>query len=221
MTLFDMTLLDFARGPAMNAALVIFLVGMLWRVLGVLLLRVGPDYAEPRRNHAWLGGVQGLIVHLWPYKPFAPKVAFQYTVGYVFHLGFFIVLLFYRPHMLFFKEILGFGWPCLPNGVITVIGIITVLALLVTLIKRLVDPVMRRISNFDDYFTWFVTTLPLVTGFAAKANLWPVYETGLAVHLLSVWLLLVWFPFGKLMHAVWFAMTRYATGVRFERRGVL
>ncbi len=42
MTLFYMTLLDFARGPEMNAALVIFLVGMLWHVFGVLLLGVGP-----------------------------------------------------------------------------------------------------------------------------------------------------------------------------------
>jgi hypothetical protein len=37
---------------------------------------------------------------------------------------------------------------------------------------------------------------------------------------LSLELLLIWFPFGKLMHAVWFALSRGATGIRFSHRGV-
>ena len=41
-----------------------------------------------------------------------------------------------------------------------------------------------------------------------------------ALHLASFLLLLVWFPFGKLMHAVFFAFARGATGIRFGRRGV-
>jgi len=216
-----MTLLDFARGPAMEVAIAIFAFGMLWRIVGVFLLPQRGDKSTPRRRFAFIGGIRGLWVHLWPYKPFAPKVATQYAVGYVFHIGLFAVILLYAPHMLFFKSFLGFGWPTLPNGIITFLGILTMVALIVTLIKRLTDPVMRRISNFDDYATWFVTVAPLVTGFAAKTNLWPIYETGLAVHLLSVWLLLIYFPFGKLMHAVWFASTRYTTGTRFERKGGL
>jgi hypothetical protein len=30
----------------------------------------------------------------------------------------------------------------------------------------------------------------------------------------------VWFPYGKLMHAVLFAFSRGATGIRFGHRGV-
>ena len=47
-----------------------------------------------------------------------------------------------------------------------------------------------------------------------------LYEGPLAVHLLSLELLLVWFPMGKLMHAVLFAFSRGATGARFSHRGV-
>jgi hypothetical protein len=47
-----------------------------------------------------------------------------------------------------------------------------------------------------------------------------LYRTPLAIHLLSLELLLIWFPFGKLMHAVLFAFSRGATGVRFGHRGV-
>jgi nitrate reductase gamma subunit len=46
------------------------------------------------------------------------------------------------------------------------------------------------------------------------------YESVLALHILSVELLLIWFPFGKLMHAVLFAFSRGATGIRFSHRGV-
>lgn len=216
-----MTLLDFARGPAMQVAIAIFVFGFMWRLVGLILIRNKLDLSTPRRKSAWVGGVRGLWVHLWPYKPFQAKVSLQYAVGYVFHLGIFIVLLLYGAHILFFKDIIGFGWPALPNGVITVVALVTIVALGFTLVKRLTDPVLRRISNFDDYATWLVTILPLLTGLAAKFNMWPVYETGLAIHLLSVWLLLIYFPFGKLMHAAWFAVSRYTTGVRFERRGGL
>jgi len=46
-----MTLLDFARGPALQAALVIFIIGAVWRFVGALLLpwRLG---ASCRRNRA-------------------------------------------------------------------------------------------------------------------------------------------------------------------------
>ena len=47
-----------------------------------------------------------------------------------------------------------------------------------------------------------------------------LYEGPLAVHLLALELLLVWFPMGKLMHAVLFAFSRGATGIRFGHRGV-
>jgi nitrate reductase gamma subunit len=214
-----MTLLDFARGPAMQIAIIIFVLGIVWRLVGVWGLRQKKDLSEARAKGAWIGGIKGLFAHAWPYKPFVPKVGTQYLVGYVIHLGLFIVLFFGTPHMLFFADIVGFSWWTLPGSVITFVAVITTGALFIALAKRLTNPVQRLISNFDDYATWFVTTLPFVTGLATNANLWPDYETGLAIHLLSVWLLLIYFPFGKLMHSFWFVVSRYTTGSRFARRG--
>jgi nitrate reductase gamma subunit len=42
----------------------------------------------------------------------------------------------------------------------------------------------------------------------------------LALHILSVELLMIWFPFGKLMHAVLVFPSRFQTGASFGRRGV-
>ena len=78
---------------------------------------------------------------------------------------------------------------------------------------------LRVLSNFDDYFSWAVVAAPLVTGLMATAHLGGPYETLLGVHILSFEVLLVWFPFGKLMHAFLFAPSRAAAGYVFTRKG--
>jgi hypothetical protein len=88
--------------------------------------------------------------------------------------------------------------------------------------------VLKRISNGDDWITWTVTFLPLLTGMALLgdpsatilARDHAVYRGPLAVHLLSLELLLVWFPFGKLMHAFLVLPSRMQLATFFGRRGV-
>lgn len=216
-----MTLLDFARGPAMQWALIIFVFGMLWRLVGVWGLRHKPDYSEPRVKGTWKQGLRAVFVRVLPYPEFAPKVQGQYWISYVFHTGFFVVLLFFVPHILFFEDIFGFGWPGLPNNVIFLVGSITVAALFIALIKRIINPVTRKISNLDDYLAIFITMAPVLSGLLVNANLIPNYELMLAIHILSFQLLLIYLPFGKLMHGFWLMVSRWTTAVRFARRGGL
>jgi nitrate reductase gamma subunit len=226
-----MDLLEFARGPALQWAISIFIVGVLWRLLGVFLLRKKKDLSEPRNPATWKG-LRLIALRSWPRREFLEGTAFGEVMGYAFHLGFLAALFFFAPHVLFFADVArgligtdlrgltGVGWPTLPNGIITLLSGVSLAALLAVLVHRLVNPVKRLISNFDDYFSWFVTAAPLATGMAAFSHLagWP-YERLLAIHLLSVELLLVWFPFGKLMHSFTIFAARGATGLIFERRG--
>jgi nitrate reductase gamma subunit len=85
--------------------------------------------------------------------------------------------------------------------------------------RRMRHPVLRLISNFDDYFSWLVTALPVATGLLAVSHFGARYETLLAVHILSFEVFLVWFPFGKLMHSIIAFGSRYTTGATFTRRG--
>jgi hypothetical protein len=70
--------------------------------------------------------------------------------------------------------------------------------------------------------------LPLVTGMAVVgepsaavlAREQVLYRGPLAIHLLSLELLLVWFPFGKLMHAFLFLPGRMQLAGFLGRRGV-
>jgi len=88
--------------------------------------------------------------------------------------------------------------------------------------------VRKTISNADEFITWTITFLPVLTGMAVMsgpsaailARDHAVCTGPLAVHLLSLGLLLVWFPRGRLMHAFPFAFSRGATGIRLGHRGV-
>jgi nitrate reductase gamma subunit len=217
-----MTLLDFARGPALQIAMAVFVFGVLWRFLSLLLLpwmreRSAPRAGAPSRVSAAAGS---FVRHMWPAKPYVRSSLFAVINGYVFHVGLAIIVFGLAQHILFIRGLFGVSWPNLPTGIVSIVAVITLASLLAALARRLANPVMRLISTANDYFSWLVTVLPVATGLLAVSHLWARYETLLAIHLLSVALFLIWFPFGKLMHAFLVFLTRSETGVFYSRRGV-
>ena len=139
--------------------------------------------------------------------------------GYVLHIGLAIIVFFLMPHILFFKDLIGCQWRSLPNNVVYAVSIVTLVSLIAALVMRYANPAQRIISTFDDWFSWLVTFLPVITGLIATSHLGARYETLLALHILSVALLLVWLPFGKLMHFFLVFVTRSQTGAHLSHRG--
>ena len=217
-----MTLLDFARGPAMEFAIAFFALGVMWRLSSLLLLPRSGDRSVARRGapSAIAGALRGFVRHLWPAPPYLRRSLFVTLNGYVFHLGLAVVVFGLGQHILFIKGLLGVSWPNLPTPLITVAAVATLTSLVAAIVRRATNPVTRLLSSFDDYLTWLLTTLPVITGLVAAGHLWEPYETLLALHILSVAVLLVWFPFGKLMHAFLVFITRSQTGIAYSRRGV-
>ena len=225
-----MTLLEFARGPALWFALAVFVVGTLWRLIGILRLPRMPDRSPARENApsaaaaVWHANVRAM----WPRAGFAPTTRFITFNGYVFHIGLALVFFGYAPHIAFVERITGLSWPALPDAVMYAAAAVTIASLLLAGLLRLTSPVRKTISTADDWITYTVTFLPVITGMALSiepsaailAREHVIYDGPLAVHLLSLLLLLIWFPFGKLMHAVLFPFSRGATGLRFGHRGV-
>lgn len=215
-----MSLLDFARGPALHWSLIIMLVGILWRLIGAMFLVRTRVLSKSRSDKPWWGGVRTVFTRSWLPTTLSKRVLVQQVTGYVMHIGLFIVILLFVPHIETIRGLTGLSWPGVPNEVVTISAALTLGVLIFLLFRRLTDPVLRTISSADDYISWFVTTLPLVTGLMAYAHLGPRYETTLALHILSAELLFVWLPFGKLMHMFLFIPSRAQEGVKFERRGV-
>jgi nitrate reductase gamma subunit len=64
-----------------------------------------------------------------------------------------------------------------------------------------------------------VVFLPVLTGILLSGETIASYETLLSLHILSVELLMIWLPFGKLMHAGLVFASRGAMGFNFARKG--
>ncbi|OUD13889.1 hypothetical protein [Thioflexithrix psekupsensis] len=212
--------LIWVRGTGFEIAFIIFAMGMLWRVLEIVLMGRKPDYSEPRPGNPVLGGLTTVFTRTVSAKGTFDKALLTVVLGYVFHIGFFIILLLYIPHILFFESVLGFSWPGLPSPIVDAITVMTLLALLWVLIRRVTDPLLRFLSTPQDYLVWFLTFLPILTGYMAYHHLALPYITMLAIHLLSVQLLMIAFPFTKLMHAVTLFIARYYNGYMNARKGV-
>jgi len=216
-----MDLLSFSRGIGLKVAVAIFCLGVAWRILAFGLLRIRRDFNRPRESMAkyLIGGLITAGSRSWPHREFIGRTGAGEALGYSYHLGLFAVVLLFTPHIAFLGGLFGVSWPGLPSSIITIVSMLTLTLFLAVLFRRLTNPVMRMLSNFDDYFSWFITMLVLVTGLAATAHIGAPYETLLAVHILSVDALLIWFPFGKLMHAFYIFPSRAINGALLARKG--
>jgi nitrate reductase gamma subunit len=225
-----MDLLDWARGPLLTASIFIFIAGVAWRLFALWRMPAARLPIPPARQA--FGTVDALgaaFTRMVPRGGFHPSATLVTFNPYVFHIGLVIVFFGYAPHIAFVKRITGLWWPAFPDMVMYIAAAATIASLLLALLFRLTDPVLRRISRGDDWITWTITFLPLVTGMAIVGD--PssailargghaIYRGPLAVHLLSLELLLVWFPFGKLMHAFLVLPARMQLATFFGRRGV-
>lgn len=214
-----MELLEFARGAAFRVAILVFAAGLIWRVAHLLLAARKVDISEPRQGGAFIGGLATIFTRLVHRRPFRERTRNGSLIAYTVHIGLALVVFGSAQHIILMESLSGIAWRPLPAVVIHIVAGITVAALFAALIRRLSHPVLRLLSNIDDYLSWFVTALPLVTGLLATAHVGARYETLLALHILSFDLFLIWFPFGKLMHAVIAIGSRYTTGATFTRRG--
>ena len=214
-----MELLDFARGPGLQIAVIVFIAGLAWRLVHLFLTAKKVDISEPRLEGARSGGVRAIFSRFVHHEPFRKRTLNGTIIAYAMHISLAIVIFGSAPHILFIESFTGLSWPPLPTVVIHAAAAVTLAALLAGIGRRLRHPVLRLISNFDDYFTWLVTALPVVTGLLTVAHVGARYETLLALHILSFEVFLIWFPFGKLMHSIIVFGSRYSTGYAFTRKG--
>jgi nitrate reductase gamma subunit len=203
-----------------DIAMIIFIFGMSLRLLEIFLLGRKPEYAAVRCNGT-MGGLHTIFRRFLPTDANSFKRSkFIILFGYVFHLGWFITLFLFVPHIVLFREAFGFEWRGLPAPIINVLTIMSLLAMIILLVNRFTHPVLKFLSTFEDYLVWLITFLPLLTGYMAFHHMMLPYPLMLALHILSVEILLIVFPFTKLMHAITFMIARWFTGARAAQKGV-
>jgi len=221
-----MEFLELVRGPALAVSLAVFVVGIAWRLYGIFRRPARPDFSEPRSNAVIVGAARAIVSRMWHHKTFRDRTLVGTVNAYGYHLGLALVFFGFVPHIAFSQRLTGLTWPAVPGWLFVVAVAVVFVGLIYALMARLASPVLRLLSNFDDYASWAITILPMVTGMAVLSLSFdspyppnPLNPVPVAIHLLSLELLLVWLPFSKLAHAFLVFFARGATGAAFARKG--
>lgn len=215
----EIEFLSWVRGTGFQIASAIFVFGVIVRLLGILMLGRKANLAEANGSEM-AGGLRTVATRFIPKTDSMQRSRFTIIAGYIFHIGLFITIFLFAPHILFFKDVTGLSWPSLPTQIVDAVTVVTMIALVAVLVRRWKDPLLRYLTNAQDYLVWTVTILPLITGYLAFHRLGMPAPTLLALHILSVELLMVVFPFTKLMHTFTFVLSRWYNGAISGYKGV-
>jgi nitrate reductase gamma subunit len=217
--------LEFARGPFFQVALVVFVGGMSYRLVRVLMLGWSRDRVPSKGSKlkgVLISYLKGIVV--WPFIPWVKNTfsrkPVMYLAGGLFHLGLFIIIFFGTPHMLVWKSLVGFGWSTIPLPIVDWLAAVTIVAMAVLFINRLVDPVLKLITGPAEWLNWWVVFLPMITGYIMAHHLLRNYEMLFSLHMLSINVMLIWIPFSRISHFMFYFFSKTIHGAQFGKRAV-
>ena len=219
------SVLAFARGPLFNISLLIFVGGMVYRLVTVIAMGWSKDRV-PNKGSKAAGVVKSFLkgILIWPFIPWVKNTFTRnpliYIGGGLFHLALFVVLFLGAPHMLVWKSLIGIGWPTLPLPIVDWLAAGGIVAMLILLVNRRVSPVLRLISGPAEYMAWLVVFVPMVTGYMMTHHLFFPYEVLYSLHMLAVDFLLIWIPLSRISHFMFYFFSRAIHGQEFGKRGV-
>lgn len=207
----------FVDGPFWYFSLVVFVLGMLLRLFGILSMPSPESLSKPKASST-AGAVRANIRRFFPHRQFLPNVSLPVVAGYMFHVGLLLLLFFAQPHVEFYaKYVTGFAWPALPRWAFIVTAEIAFSGLILLWLFRLLHPVTRTISNAGDHAGSILIFVVMLTGCLALLE---SFNSLRVIHFFFAELLLIYFPFSPLFHAVTFPISRSYNGATYGRRGV-
>lgn len=208
---------EFVDGPFWYFSLAVFVIGVAWRLYGMLSMASHLDLSAPRGS-ATTGALKANLTRFFPRSALGRRFRLPVVAGYLFHVGLFALLFFAAPHVDFYRDhITGFGWPAMPTWGFILASEAAFLGLMLLVLHRMIHPVTRTISRKGDYVGSWLIFIVMLTGCLALAR---TYEPLRILHFFTAELLLIYFPFSSLMHTFSFPFSRGFNGAHYGRRGV-
>ena len=152
-----MTLLEFARGPMLGIAVVVFVLGIVWRLVHLFLRPSKPDLSEPRSTAIARGALGAIVSRMWHHRTFRERTLAGTLNAYAHHIGLAIVFFGFVLHIGFIERYTGLHWPAVPGWLFATAAAAVFVGLGYALMIRLTSPVLRLLLGFDDgqaHFGW-------------------------------------------------------------------
>ena len=181
----------------------------------VVLLRRRParDLASNPRGEIWRGTADAFLTIIAPWRmESTQKHWVRYAEFVIFHLGVFLCIAL--------SFVITYAPGVLTLPVRTVALVLMAASLLVgglRLYRRVRLPEMRIISSPDDYLA-----MGMVLGFLGTGMLGLLgWDAAIIAYFIVSALFLVYEPFSKIRHYIYYPFARYYYGAAFGRRGVI
>lgn len=210
---------NFLAGPALWTTFIIFFGGLIIRTTH--LYRLSRKKDPVIYNHASVSwGLKSILHWLLPWGSASMRQQPLFTfMVFVFHITLLAVPLFLNAHNILWDESWGISLVSLPDAMTDVMTVILLVSIVYLVIRRLVRPEVRILTETWDYILLGLTALPFLTGFLAYHQFGP-YELMMILHLITAEIMLILIPFTKLAHMILFFFTRAFIGFEMgERRG--
>jgi hypothetical protein len=188
---------------------------LLYALRLIVLFRRQParDLASNAKGEIWRGTLDAFVTIVAPWKMESThKHWMRYVEFVIFHLGVFVNI------MLSF--VIAYAPQVLTVPVRSVAFVLLAASSIVgslRLVRRATLAEMRVISSPDDYIAMVMVLLFLCTGLLALVG----WQAGIVAYFIIAALFLVFEPFSKIRHYIYYPFARYFYGANLGRRGVI
>ncbi|MDQ7032311.1 MAG: nitrate reductase [Desulfonauticus sp.] len=204
----------FLIGPGAWIAFSVFILGCICKIGAIIL-------ATPKKDRVVLAyfspkyGFRSLIHWLIPFGTISMQENPLFTlVSFAFHFCVLIVPLFITGHVVLVETFWSVSWWTIPDKLGDILTLIVLLCLAFFWGRRLWVKEVKFVTSWTDFLLLSLVTAPFLFGFIAYHG-WIDYKLMLVLHVLSAEILLIAFPFTRLIHMFVGLLTRVYIGSEF------
>ena len=208
------TLYNFVSGPLAWAAFIIFIVGSLYRLFGLIRL-VQKKEKFIYTYMSWKYSLRSILHWVTPFATVNWRKHPALTiVTFAFHICLIFTPIFLLAHVVMLEEAWNVSWWSLPDSIAILMTLIVIGSCVFFLVRRLMSPEVQYVTAPSDYVILAIVAAPFVTGVLAYYQ-WFDYPVFTILHILSGEIMLVAIPFSRLSHMLYAPLTRAYMGSEF------
>jgi len=210
-----MDVYELIRGPLVWVALITFSLGIVYQISLVQL--TGKKDPVFERWRTCKDAIRSILHGLIPFGSLTmrrqPLLTF---VTFLFHLSVVILPIFLLAHTVLFYESWRIQWWSIPDALADTMTVWVILACIYFLVRRIFVLEVRKVTHSVDMVLLTLILLTFLSGLLANHQ-WGPYRPILILHILLGEILLVFLPFSKLTHMLFFLFSRAYLGAEYGR----
>jgi nitrate reductase gamma subunit len=210
----SMELYNFAKGPMVWLAFLVFIGGAVFRLYTLLSRVRGAKAIFPYVSLKY--SLRSILHWVIPFASTNMRNhPWMTLITFSFHISLFVTPVFLLAHIMLWQEAWKISWWSLSETAADLMTITVILCCAFFAIRRAVAPEVRFVTFASDYILLATAAAPFITGFLAFHQLFFDYKVMLNLHILCGEVMLMAIPFTRLVHMLFFWLTRAYTGSEF------